>query len=349
MIDRLCAWFDTNARDLPWRTKRMRAGYGALVAEMMLQQTQVSRVVERFGEFMRAFPTVRALAAADEQAVLAMWQGMGYYRRASNLHAAAKRIVRDFGGRVPRCADDLMRLPGVGRYTAGAIASIVFGEHEPIVDGNVGRVLLRLFAGAKPQALPEADRLAWTWRTAESLVERAARPGVLNEALMELGATVCVPAPAKARCSECPIARWCAARRMGLQDQIPPPKARVAPRPVHHHAIIVQRPRSNLMLLEQRNGQGMWAGMWQTPTVESGRVMDDASIMSSLPMPVRNLRKRGGFAHATTHRRIHFHVYAATSYSRKGSWRSPDNVADLPMSNAQRRVLTFVNGESNAC
>ena len=135
---------EREARDLPWRKRRMRNGYGALVAEMMLQQTQVSRVIERYQRFMRQFPDVASLAAADEQKVLSLWQGLGYYRRARNLHAAAKMIARDFAGRVPRTARDLMLLPGVGRYTAGAVASLVFGQAEPIVDGNIRRVMARL-------------------------------------------------------------------------------------------------------------------------------------------------------------------------------------------------------------
>jgi A/G-specific adenine glycosylase len=339
MVERLCAWFDGNARDLPWR-KRARTGYSALVAEMMLQQTQVSRVAQRFGEFMRAFPTVRALAAADEQRVLALWQGMGYYRRARNLHAAARMIVREFGGRVPRHGEDLMRLPGVGRYTAGAIASMVYGERVPIVDGNVERVLARVFAPrnggaiAKPQA----------WAMAEALVKRAARPGVLNEAVMELGATVCVPAPAAPRCAGCPVARWCAARQMGTQAEIPAARLRAKRRAVHHHAVIITRAGSDLVLLEQRNGEGMWSGMWQTPTTEGDQPLDDTALAAMLPVGVREMRKRGEFVHHTTHRHIRFHVYQATSSvrSRRGTWRRVDDLDDLPMSNAQRRVLAFL-------
>jgi len=343
MIESLCAWFELAQRDLPWR--RRRSGYTALVAETMLQQTQVSRVIQRFQQFMRAFPSVKALAAADEQHVLTLWQGLGYYRRARNLHTAARIIVRDFGGRVPQSREDLMRLPGVGRYTAGAIASIVFGRAEPIVDGNVGRVLARVFADdaslAQPQALTEAEQRALAWKTAEGLVRRAKRPGVLNEALMELGARVCLPSPAKPRCDACPIAHWCAAWSLGLQNQVPPVRPRAKPRLVDHHAVIVTRTRSNLILFEQRGRAGMWQGLWQTPTIESAREMDATAITASLRVAVSRLRKRGEFTHRTTHRVIRFHVYAAISRARRGTWRRLDNLCDLPMSNAQQRVLEF--------
>lgn len=336
LIDALCAWFDREARDLPWRRKR--TGYTALVSEAMLQQTQVSRVIDCYRRFIKAFPNVRALADADEQAVLAHWQGMGYYRRARNLHAAAGAIVREFGGRVPRDVERLLRLPGVGRYTAGAIASIGFGKAAPIVDGNVERVLMRISAhrcdafGANPQA----------WVDAEALVRIAPRPGVFNEALMELGATVCLPAPKTPRCDVCPIAKWCQARKQGLQMAIPPAKRRADARLVHHHAVIVTRRGSETVLLEQRGDGGMWAGMWQTPTIESEVALSAQEIAARLACStVNGLTPRGEFTHATTHRAIRFHVLAAESRSRRGSWRRIDDLDDLPMSNAQRKVLRF--------
>ena len=162
MIDVLCDWFDHHARDLPWRRKR--SGYTALVSEIMLQQTQVSRVVECYRRFMKEFPTVGALAKADERRVLEFWQGMGYYRRARHLHAAARMIVSEFEGRVPKTTGELRLLPGVGRYTAGAIASIAFCKSEPIVDGNVERVLVRISAqriGERGHGKTQASAATW--------------------------------------------------------------------------------------------------------------------------------------------------------------------------------------------
>jgi len=330
-------WFARAARDLPWR--RRRSPYRALVAEAMLQQTQVARVVECYEPFLKRFPSVQALAEADEQAVLAAWQGLGYYRRARYLHAAARMLISEFNGRVPEAIDDLLRLPGVGRYTAGAIASIVFGRREPAVDGNVQRVLARWYARSDPPQ--DRQMIAWCWRRAEELVRQASRPAVFNEALMELGAAVCTPKSPK--CGECPMMEYCQARRHGLDEVIPPPKKASARPAVHHHAVLILR--GGKVLLEQRPRAGLWAGMWQAPTIESKRILRAGEIRRALPIVVNGLRKLGTFEHHTTHRRITFHVYAARTRARRGEWRLPDDADDLPMSSAQRRVLRLLQDE----
>jgi len=346
MINALCRWFEREARDLPWRKRRLRNGYAALVAETMLQQTQVSRVVDRFQRFMQSFPDVASLAAADEQEVLSLWQGLGYYRRARNLHAASKMIVREFAGRVPGNTRDLRRLPGVGRYTAGAVASLVFGQAEPIVDGNIKRVMARLFVGRRgPRKRQQASDRAHgdrTWTLAHELVAQADRPGVFNEALMELGATVCLPQPASPRCDACPLARWCEARKAGLQQTIPAPRLRRAPRAVHHHAVVITRPGGRHILLEQRPTGGMWGGLWQAPTFEATRRASFDRIAHGLPQDASaTLRRCGEFVHKTTHRLIRFHVYRAISRSRRGRWHTAASLHELPMSSAQRRVLAI--------
>lgn len=330
-------WFARAARDLPWR--RRRSPYRALVAEAMLQQTQVARVVGSYQPFLKRFPTPAALAEADEQQVLAAWQGLGYYRRARHLHKAAGMIISEFNGRVPEALDDLLRLPGVGRYTAGAIASIVFGRPEPAVDGNVQRVLARWHARSDPPQ--DRAMIAWCWRRAEELVRQAACPAAFNEALMELGAMICTPRAPK--CRRCPVAELCEARRRGLEETIPSPKPAPARPAVHHHAVLVLR--GGKMLLEQRPPAGLWAGMWQAPTIESKRILQAGEIRRALPILVNGLRKLGTFEHNTTHRQITFHVYAARSRgrrARRGEWRVPDDIDDLPMSNAQRRVLRLL-------
>lgn len=327
-------WFRRHARDLPWR--RRRTGYTGLVAETMLQQTQVARVEERFGAFVRRFPTVRSLAAADEQEVLTLWQGLGYYQRARHLQAAARTIAEVHRGRVPTTVAALRRLPGVGRYTAGAIASIVYGRCEPIVDGNVQRVLSRLEARAGAVPAPGAD--AWSWERARRLAEAAERPGVVNEAIMELGATVCTPkAP---RCGACPLARRCEARRRGRAETIPPPKPAARRRVVHHHAVVVTR--TGRILLERRAATGLWADLWQPPTVEATRRLPAPLVAARLAMPVTDIRRVGSFEHLTTHRRVRFHVFTAHTRARRGVWRHPDKTSDLPMSNAHRRILELV-------
>jgi A/G-specific adenine glycosylase len=336
----LCDWFGKAARDLPWRKRQHRTGYGALVAETMLQQTQVARVAERYALFMRRFPSVRDLASAREQDVLELWQGMGYYRRARHLHQAAQTVVRDFRGRVPSDVLSLRQLPGVGRYTAGAIASIVFGKPEPIVDGNVARVLARVYG----RRHVNGAATAWNWETAERLVRLAQLPGagVFNEGLMELGATVCTPRAPK--CDACPLRSMCEARTSGTQGQIPEARRRAKPQACVHHAIVVRRRHSNLMLIEQRPSTAMWAGMWQVPTIEAKRALSVATLRAALPFALSKLLHCGTFAHPTTHRAITFHVYTATTRARRGTWLAPDSVeiVRLPMSAAQRRVLGMV-------
>lgn len=331
LIRELCEWFSVHGRDLPWR--RRRTGYRGLVAEAMLQQTQVSRVVPRFKAFIQRFPTVRALAAADEQDVLAMWQGLGYYRRAQHLHSAARMITTQFGGRVPSTVDRLQQLPGVGRYSAAAIASIVFDQPEPMVDGNVRRVLARWEARAG------ASGDDWAWERAARLVDSAAAPGTFNEALMELGALICTPRTPQ--CQHCPVARHCKAFRRNAQHRIPPPKKAARQKLEHHHAVVIVR--GGKVLLERRTSEGMWARMWQAPTIEATKPLGTENVLAALPVRVYQLMKHARFEHQTTHRRITFHVYTAKSRARRGVWCRPENTGDLPMSNAQRRVLAVAD------
>ena len=328
-------WFASAARDLPWR--RNRSGYSALVAEAMLQQTQVSRVIEPYTKFLQRFPDCHALASATEDEVLAIWQGLGYYRRARSLHAASRMVVERFGGVVPRHVAELRELPGVGRYTAGAIASFVFGRPEPIVDGNVQRVLLRIHGrSASPS---EATTVSWTWREAGRLVEAAAKAGVFNEALMELGAMICTPrAP---QCARCPVQGMCVSNRKGLQEQIPVPKKRVLKTDAHHHAIAVHRGES--VLFVRRPPTGMWAGMWQVPTIESALPLKAATLRRRLDMVLGPMRLIGSFPHHTTHRRITFHVYRAQARAKvRGTWRRGDSINNLALSAAQQRVVKML-------
>ncbi len=236
-----------------------------LVSEVMLQQTQVTTVLRYYGEWMRRFPDVGALARAPERDVLHAWQGLGYYARARRLHAAAKALEMQHGGRLPATREELERLPGLGAYTAGAVASIAFGEREPVVDGNVVRVLTRLFGlRGDPARAPLKARL---WALARELVP-AARPGDFNQALMELGATVCTPrAPA---CERCPVSRRCAAKRDGLVERLPELAARAAPTAVRTAAVIVRR-RSAVLVAEQPRDAPRWAGLFTFPFVELAR------------------------------------------------------------------------------
>lgn len=303
----------------------------------MLQQTQVSRVVPAFERFLARFPSAAALAAADEREVLAHWQGLGYYGRARRLHAAAKAIVERHGGEVPAEAPLLRDLPGVGRYTAGAIASIAFGKREPIVDTNVGRVLLRV-DGIAGRGL-EGETLEGVWRRAGEIVATAADPAACNEGLMELGALVC--SAAAPRCDACPLRRMCRARASGDASAIPPPKPAARRIRVHHHAIVVER--GPAVLLEQRPDRGLWASMWQVPTIESESPLAAHLLAALVDLGLTDVSLRERIEHRTTHRDVVFLVHAARSRMRRDPaprrWVRRDELASYPLSNPMRRIL----------
>lgn len=335
----LTEWFLANARDLPWRAvdgTGRRDPYHALVAEAMLQQTQVSRVLEKYAEFLARFPDVHALAEATEEEVLSVWSGLGYYRRARHLHNAARQICEHHHGRVPENAETLRRLPGIGRYTAGAISSIVFGHAEPVVDGNVTRVLLRLEASDQRQGEPTTER--WAWEQAEELVAHAETPGVFNEAMMELGATIC--GPGTPRCEACPLREECRAASAGLASTLPIPKVRAERRAVYHSAVVI-RDREDRLLIQRRPERGLWAGMYQAPTVER----EDRAAS------VREIKKRLGlasiveqdrFVFLTTHREVHFAIFTASpppSPPDAARWATASEIAGLPLANPHRRIL----------
>jgi A/G-specific adenine glycosylase len=249
--DALLDHYDRRARDLPWR--RDTDPYRVLVSEIMLQQTRVDTVMGYYGPWLERFPTIRALAEADEDTVLKAWEGLGYYRRARNLHLTARVVREEHGGVLPSRADALRELPGVGAYTAGAVASIAFGEAVPAVDGNVRRVLARLHDVAEPG-------LGWLRDTATEWVDHR-RPGDWNQALMELGATICTPrVPA---CSRCPVGASCRAREAGTAAQRPrPTEKRCAPTGLFALAVLHHEGR---VLLEKRPTTGLLAGMWAFP------------------------------------------------------------------------------------
>ncbi len=329
-------WFLGAGRELPWRVWP-RDPYLSLLSEFMLQQTQVSRVIEKFGPFVERFPTLGDLAAARLDDVLAMWSGMGYYRRARSLHAAAGEVVARFGGRVPEDEKELATLPGVGRYTAGAVASIVFGRAVPIVDGNVARVLMRV--EGKDFAHGSADGMEWAWGEAERLVaERGrARVGALNEGLMELGARVCVPRGPK--CGECPLREVCRAAAEGKQEEIPRAKARVK-RSVMECEVVVVRDGKGRVLVERRPDEGMWAGLWQAPTWERGAGRVAAREVAEW-VGAEAVVKRERFEFQTTHRDVRFTVWEGVGVKAGKGRRlvTAEEIAELGISNAQRRVL----------
>lgn len=257
----MVSWYRRGHRDLPWR--RTNDPYRIWISEIMCQQTQVDTVVPRYERFVERFPNVRALATASEEAVCEEWAGLGYYSRARNLHRAAGWVVRENEGEMPASADALRKLPGIGRYTAGAIASIAYGEPAPIVDGNVARVLSRVFLVDHAPNSSSGQRALWS--LAEQLVPPS-DPGAFNQSVMELGALVCTPK--RVSCLLCPLQSDCEARRQGVVDRFPVPKVR-PPRRLLPVAMAWLETEDGSVWLEQRPLEGLWAGLWELPSADS--------------------------------------------------------------------------------
>ena len=329
--ERLITWYRANARPLPWR--HPASPWAVLVSEAMLQQTQVATVLPYFDRFMRQFPSAAALAAAPEQQVLKAWEGLGYYRRARNLQAAARVLVDQHGGEVPDDAAAVRALPGVGRYTAGAVMSSAFNRREPIVDGNVARVLARHGGIDEPVDGTAGQKRLWAEATA--LVVRASSPRDVNQALMELGATLCTPK--SPRCMFCPVREGCVAEQTGRQADLPRKKPKRPPTAVTHRVFAIER--RGRWLMRQRPAHGLWAGLWEFITLEEDS--EDPEAVTGLSLT--GLNTVGSFVHQTTHRTVTFDVAraGATGRMRPGvaSWHTRTAAAALPLAKPQQRVL----------
>ena len=339
----LLKWFGHNARNLPWR--RTKDPYAIWVAEIMLQQTQSDTVKPYYHRFLKRFPTVRQLARARLDTVLKLWEGLGYYSRARNLHLAAKRIVRDFAGRFPRTKQDLLTLPGVGLYTAGAIASIAFNQDEPVVDGNVMRVLCRLF---RIREDPHSGKVRKNlWDLAESLLP-SGRAGFFNQALMELGATVCLPR--SPQCGVCPLGRICSAKEHGEQQKLP---VRVRQKPLPRHKVVVAVIHKNgRILIDKRKPNGLLGGLWEFP---GGKVKKGESLKTTLTREVREelgvtvriLRPLATVQHSYSHFSVTLHAFecAHTSGTPKChtcadyKWVHPKQLKNFAFPAANKKIM----------
>lgn len=332
---------------MPWRAEGGQTAnpYHVLVSEAMLQQTQVATVVPYFHRFIQALPSVEALANADEQQVLTLWQGLGYYRRARHLHAAAKTIVSEHGGKVPACVEGLLALPGIGPYTAGAIASIAYGTRAAVVDGNVERVLARLLLITDPINAPATKKKVWT--IADSLVPKSS-PGDYNQAVMELGAMVCTPRAPK--CFVCPLRGICRGVQETNPETLPVKLAKKKPMAVTH--VVIAAHRNGRYLFEQRPEDGLWSNMWQLPTLEATNPTEHGIITSwfkqRFQLVLKDVQSHTSFTHQTTHRTIRFEMFHSTICSGRlrantGIWRRPDQLDDLPMSNPQRKAIAALD------
>ncbi len=346
--ERLLQWYAQHQRALPWRAAP--DPYHIWVSEIMLQQTQVETVIPYYQRWLERFPTLAALAAASQQSVLALWEGLGYYSRARNLHRAAQQVQAELGGELPRTAAELRALPGIGRYTAGAIASIAFGQDSAVLDGNVKRVLARVYNFAEDVKSPAGEKKLWA--LAESLLPPG-RAGDYNQALMDLGATLCKPRGPD--CPRCPVNDLCAAYKLGIQHERPvTPARRAVPHRVHLAAVVGKRGR---VLLEQRADGALLGGLWAFPaiTAPAGERLDRPTALLR-----RALREQWGLsvklgpvvqtvAHGFTHFSLTVHVFdgewQAGALKRGGPLRKWVPVAALgeyPMGKVDRAIARRV-------
>jgi A/G-specific adenine glycosylase len=341
---KLLGWYARHARKLPWRESR--DPYRVWISEIMLQQTQVATVRDYFARFVKALPTVHHLAAADEQDVLRLWEGLGYYRRARQLHAAAQKVVAERGGEFPRTVDELRELPGIGRYTAGAIASIAFDQRAPILEANTVRLLSRLIAYRDDPLATAGQRVLW--QVAEEILPQR-RSAEFNQALMELGSLFCTPSEPK--CDECPLSMLCGARLVGAQHEIPIPKARKTYTDLREVAVIVRK--QGCVLMRQCGPKERWAGLWDFPrfAIEAEgplfaaeeivqKVQQQTGVHCGLPTLLQTMR------HGVTRYRITLDCYQAeysqgrlrTSTGAQLRWVSTTDLKDLPLSTTGRKI-----------
>ena len=329
----IVAHFATVRRDLPWR--RSRDPYAIWVSEIMLQQTRVQTVIPYWQRWMARFPTVRELAAAPLDDVLAAWAGLGYYSRARNLHAGAQAIAARWAGELPRRAAELRDVPGIGPYTAGAIASIAFGERTPLVDGNVARVLARVHAIDLDIKSTAGQRALW--KQAGELVAalpEPADPGALNQGLMELGQSLCTPAAP--RCLACPLASACIAARTGRQDAFPivARRKQASELPVLARAALwLHEARTDDLVLARRTPEGLFGGLWELPQGETA-----AAIARALGAGVVDPDPVAYHDQTLSHRRLRIAVYRATMPARLVEARIPgyDAFARVPLATASQ-------------
>jgi A/G-specific adenine glycosylase len=301
----LLKWYDRHKRDLPWR--KSRDAYAILLSEFMLQQTQVQTVIPYFHRFVKAFPTFAALSRAPLDRVLKLWEGLGYYSRARNLHALAAVVVRNHAGELPRDFSTLLALPGIGRYTAGAVSSIAFGQAHPLVDGNVQRVLTRVFTIEEEVSRPDTQKRLWA--TAAELLSKK-RPGDYNQALMELGAVLCVPR--NPNCPACPVKDLCGARAVGRQNDFPRKMKRAAVPHVQIGAGVIWK--GDKILISQRPLKGLLGGLWEFPggKLEAGETLPECverEVREELGIDVRAGAKLVEVDHAYSHFKITLHAF----------------------------------------
>jgi A/G-specific adenine glycosylase len=316
----------------------------------MLQQTRVETVQPYFQRWMERFPTLDALASASQQDVLAAWEGLGYYSRARNLHRAAQIVRDEHGGKLPRDLKSLLKLPGIGRYTAGAIASIAFGMDEPALDGNIRRVLARIFNVAEPARSPQGELRLWELAAANLPPGQA---GEYNQALMDLGAMICTPR--NPDCPRCPVAAWCQARALGIQEQRPVMDAK--PETPHYLVTAAVIHRGDQVLITRRPTSGLLGGLWEFP---GGKLQPGEDLPACLRREIREELGveievggwLGSFRHGYTHFRVTLHAYACSLTNGQQPkplqadalrWVLPPELPNYPMGKIDRQIANLIS------
>jgi A/G-specific adenine glycosylase len=343
LTSQLLTWYASHARKLPWRSHP--DPYVVWISEIMLQQTRVETVIPYFERWLARFPTLQSLADADLQEVLALWEGLGYYSRARNLHRAAAIVVSEYGGELPNSAVGLQKLPGIGRYTAGAIASLAFGQDEAALDGNIRRVLARVFNVDVPARSPLGEQCLWDLATSHLPPGRA---GDYNQALMDLGAGICTPR--NPDCSHCPLQQFCAAYALGLQEERPvrQPKPQIP----HYTVTAAVLRKDGQVLIARRPEKGLLGGLWEFP---GGKLQPGESLPRGLRREIEEElaadievgRELGVYTHAFTHFRITLHAFDC--HLLNGSfpqplehsalaWVDPSDLDAYPMGKVDRQI-----------
>jgi A/G-specific adenine glycosylase len=340
---RLLRWYQSHHRNLPWR--QIRDPYRIWISEVMLQQTQVDTVIPFYRKFLKRFPTIRSLARADLSDVLKVWEGLGYYARARHLHKAAKLLVAEHGGKLPNNYADLRRIPGIGDYTAAAISSIVFGEPAAVLDGNARRVMARWIALRDDVAATESQKLL-TAAAQQNLDRR--QPGDWNQAVMELGATICLPR--NPRCGDCPVAFSCEGNHLNLQHLIPVKKPRKAI--PHYQVTAAVLEKNGRILIARRHEKGLLGGLWEFPggKQEAGETLPAAlkrELREELAIEVKVGEKFQEVDHSYSHFRITLHVFRCRLISGRPKprgcaeikWVKPHELNRYAFPRADRRVI----------
>ena len=346
----LLTWYGEHARVLPWRDHP--DPYAVWVSEIMLQQTRIETVIPYFFRWMKRFPDIASLAAAPQQDVLMFWEGLGYYSRARNLHKAAQIVDAELGGKLPADAHALQQLPGIGRYTSAAIASMAFGQDIAALDGNIRRVLARVFNVTEPAQSSEGQKQLW--ELAEANLP-AGRAGDYNQALMDLGATVCTPKSPS--CEGCPLADLCMARQLGVQEERPVKSPRSELPHYTVSAAVIQR--SGTVLIAQRPPNGLLGGLWEFPggKVQKGESLAQAlqrEICEELQADVMVGEPFGVYQHTFTHFRITLHAFQCKLIDSEPfpveaseiRWVRPDELSSYPMGKVDRQIASRLSGNT---